>query len=85
MKLSGLFLLFFKRKIKISASLLATVARSQWTPPEPEAYSHTLSTGVEFIGGKNHRGTIEFKGVPYAQPPTGENRWKPPIPVEEYT
>ncbi|CBY07427.1 unnamed protein product [Oikopleura dioica] len=71
--------------MKLSASLLATVARSQWTPPEPEAYSHTLSTGAEFIGGKNHRGTIEFKGVPYAQAPTGENRWKPPIPIEEYT
>jgi para-nitrobenzyl esterase len=26
-----------------------------------------------------------FRGVPYAQPPTGDRRWKPPAPVEAWT
>jgi carboxylesterase type B len=26
-----------------------------------------------------------FKGIPYAQPPMGDLRWKPPLPVENWT
>src|SRR5262249_54004623 len=32
------------------------------------------------------RGAIHvFKGIPYALPPTGTQRWKPPVPVPRWT
>ena len=27
---------------------------------------------------------ISFKGIPYAQSPTGENRWRAPRPCEDW-
>lgn len=36
------------------------------------------------LSGK-YDGVVEFRSVPYAQPPVGELRWKPPLPVEDWT
>ncbi|MHA1915339.1 MAG: carboxylesterase/lipase family protein [Promethearchaeota archaeon] len=36
------------------------------------------------IQGYFNRGVIKFKGIPYAQPPTGKLRFKPPVPVESW-
>ena len=27
---------------------------------------------------------VEFRSIPYALPPVGERRWKPPVPVEKW-
>lgn len=35
-----------------------------------------------FVGRKNGD-VLSFRGVPYAQQPTGERRWKRPVPVED--
>ena len=32
---------------------------------------------------KNGERVVEYRGVRYAEAPTGRNRWKPPIPVSE--
>lgn len=45
--------------------------------------SLTLPDGTTFVGS-NDDGFVEFKGIPYAQPPTGENRWKPPQMINSY-
>jgi len=41
-------------------------------------------TGGAISGGTDN-GTQVFKGVPFAAPPTGDLRWKPPHPVEAWS
>ena len=36
------------------------------------------------IQGYFNRGVIKFKGIPYAAPPIGNLRFKPPVPVEPW-
>ena len=39
----------------------------------------------DFIGTRYENANVElFKGVPFAQPPVGELRWKPPMPVKSW-
>ncbi|MEZ5557665.1 MAG: carboxylesterase family protein [Pseudomonadales bacterium] len=38
--------------------------------------------GPTTLQGVAQRGVHAFKGIPYAQPPTGERRWMAPLPVE---
>ena len=42
-----------------------------------------MSDGQTFTG-INKQGTINFKGIPYAQPPTGARRWKAPKLITHY-
>ena len=37
----------------------------------------------EIIGARDTDVAV-FKGIPYAQPPVGERRWKPPLPVGDF-
>ncbi len=37
------------------------------------------------IRGYSKKGVIKFKGIPYAAPPVGEFRFKPPAPVEPWS
>lgn len=36
------------------------------------------------LQGVNQKGIFVFKGVPFAAPPVGERRWRPPQPVESW-
>ena len=41
--------------------------------------------GGQVSGTYEDNGQIAvFKGIPYANPPIGENRWRPPEPVESW-
>jgi para-nitrobenzyl esterase len=33
------------------------------------------------LRGMNSNGLLIFKGIPYAEPPVGQRRWRPPVPV----
>ncbi|HUB85993.1 MAG TPA: carboxylesterase family protein [Rhizomicrobium sp.] len=44
----------------------------------------TTSQGV-LAGARDANGTQSFKGIPYAAPPIGDLRWKPPAPAADWT
>ncbi|HIE93258.1 MAG TPA: hypothetical protein EYQ83_10485 [Acidobacteria bacterium] len=49
--------------------------------PEPiDAVTVDVTAGA--LQGSRENGVLVFRGVPYASPPTGEYRWRPPQPVK---
>ncbi len=50
-----------------------------------ETASVTVTAPIGAVAGQS-QGTLHvFKGIPYAQPPVGEARWKPPIPMPHWS
>ena len=46
--------------------------------------SLTAHTALGDLRGLAHQGMVRFRGVPYAMPPVGEHRFRPPRPVEPW-
>jgi para-nitrobenzyl esterase len=44
-----------------------------------------VKTDLGVVEGKTRGGINEFLGIPYAAPPVGDLRWKPPAPAEKWT
>ena len=52
--------------------------------PEPiDAVTVDVTAGS--LQGSRENGVLVFRGVPYASPPTGEYRWRPPQPVKPWS
>jgi para-nitrobenzyl esterase len=65
------------------AVMTAACAQAQApTPPPARIDSGLLQGAVETLEGEP---TIAYKGVPYAAPPVGPLRWKPPQPPAPWT
>ena len=45
--------------------------------------AHTKHGLIEGLRSGNHRISV-FKGIPYAAPPVGQLRWKPPMPAPDW-
>ena len=56
-------------------TLVATIAFA-----EPVQTTHGQVSGV----GSKHEGVEVFKRIPFAAPPIGDLRWRPPAPVEKW-
>src|SRR4026207_1192990 len=64
-----------------AASLVAVVANASAMIPE----QGRMETGL--IGGTvstSQPGVVVFKGIPFAAPPLGENRWRAPQPAAKW-
>ena len=61
-----------------------TAVRSQ---PEPSATDvpHVVTTDGDLQGERTSSGGAIFRGIPYAAPPVGELRWRPPQPAPRWT
>lgn len=44
-----------------------------------------LKLGAGAIRGEQLGGVLRFRGIPYAAPPVGERRWRPPTPAEPWS
>ncbi|MGB7372251.1 carboxylesterase/lipase family protein [Erythrobacter sp.] len=65
----------------LSAGLVPQAVGAQM--PEPiDAVEAEVDAGT--LMGSRENGVLVFRGVPYAAPPTGANRWRSPQPVEPW-
>jgi para-nitrobenzyl esterase len=56
--------------------------------PAASAAPHTraiVRAAIGIVRGEASDGLLVFRGIPYALPPIGSNRWKPPVPVPAWT
>lgn len=63
--------------IRYPALILLLLAASSWAAP-------VVTVGSGRLEGASDGDIDVFKGIPYAAPPTGDLRWRPPQPVEAW-
>ena len=66
------------RTVVIGIALLAGIGAAHVSPTRV-----TIDTGT--IEGLDTAGVIVFRGIPYAAPPVGDLRWRPPQPPKPWT
>lgn len=54
-------------------------------PPPPTAYADPVSTTGGLVSGEQQDDVHIYRGIPYAAPPVGERRWRPPQPADPWT
>src|SRR5262245_41286132 len=68
---------------------LATAASSEMSGGSraagPASVAETVTTTSGVVHGAASGGTYAFKGIPYAAPPVGDLRWRPPAPPQPWT
>jgi para-nitrobenzyl esterase len=51
---------------------------------QKEPASGIVKTDAGYVSGINQNGLRVFHGIPFAAPPTGDLRWRPPAPVQPW-
>ena len=65
------------------ASFLAS-AVLMMSPAGPDDPAPRATVGQGVVVGREAGGVLSFKGLPYAKPPIGDLRWRPPQPAETW-
>jgi para-nitrobenzyl esterase len=77
----------FGVSLLLSAAFAMGVASKPATALERDANQQggpVIQTAEGPVRGLVNNGVYEFKGIPYATPPTGELRWRPPKPIAHW-
>ena len=69
----------------IAAILLTSASAQEANKSKPEQASAVVRVDSGQLQGVEADGVISFKGVPFAAPPVGELRWRPPQPTPKWT
>ena len=69
----------------IAVSLLAGAACRGGVVDAGDAAPEVVTTAGRLRGARPATGGVVFRGIPYAAPPIGRRRWRPPAPVTPWT
>lgn len=73
------------RRALVPCLLLVLTSCAERVPPMPESspavHSPIVKTPAGAIQGRDEGPLRVFKGIPYAAPPVGPARWRPPVPM----
>jgi len=59
------------------------IMSSSWSAQPAKPAPVRVETGL--VQGIVENGLTVYKGIPFAQPPVGERRWRPPVPASNWT
>ncbi len=69
----------------LAASLIGSASAQETNKSKPEQAPAVVRVDSGQLQGVEADGVISFKGIPFAAPPVGELRWRPPQPTPSWT
>lgn len=73
-----------KAVVILLLTMLAILSVASGCSSSSHSVSTTVSTSKGLVAGIQENDSIAFKGIPYAAPPIGAARWKPPQPAQPW-
>jgi para-nitrobenzyl esterase len=70
----------FVRACAVSAALYCSASAAVAADPAP-----VVEAPAGMLRGQSLDGVDVFRGIPYARPPVGQQRWRPPVPAPAWT